>query len=331
MEIKCKVCGFIATHTKEQYCIRKMITHLRKEHSLTKEEYLVKYELDGVHPKCACGCGCNVNADKGWNKWLKYFADHKNTVHPSNETIDKIRRKAKYRLDNGYYDKFIDQKIVNDSFNEFITHKLSLNDITKKYGHDKRTLKRIWLNQNKITEKEYLEIAYKNQNLITTTKKKTRALEEIEFYNCVYDFIMENKYKYNINEINNMFGKTMTQTTLLKNLKNIFGIDFMKYLVLGVKSKEEMFFLDILRFYIGGHNIKYGFKLENKIYDAILYDKILFEYDGSYYHSDILSQNKDKEKDRIAHKYNYVLVRANEKSIKDINFLKKIIEWKNIV
>lgn len=125
-----------------------------------------------------------------------------------------------------------------------------------------------------------------------------------------------------------MFGDKIKQTTLMKHLIKLFSDDFSQYLIYGVKSKEETFFLDILRFYFGCKNVKYGFKLNGKIYDALIFNKILFEYDGSFYHKNKI--DNDNLKDKIAIENGYYIYRVDEKSVKDINFLKKISEWENL-
>lgn len=52
--------------------------------------------------------------------------------------------------------------------------------------------------------------------------KFEKAKQNLDFYEEVYDFILNNKNKYTINEINKIFGQKMKQTTLLKHLKKTF-------------------------------------------------------------------------------------------------------------
>lgn len=331
MEILCKICNKKISHNKEPYCIRTMVEHLRDEHNISKEEYLIKYELNGIAPRCACGCGNCVHVKKGWNKWNKYFKNHKNHIKNSEETRNKIKLKAKKRLETGYYDSIMSDEDINDSFDDFYNGRLTLREIQKKYNHDKRTIKRLWIKKGKINEHDYELIAYRNNFSLGVDKRFKKYNENLKYYEEIYDFILNNKHKYNICEINRIFGQKMTQTTLLRHLTKLFGNEVISYLVYGVKSQEELEFLNILKFYFGGSNIKYGFELGGKNYDALLFNKILIEYDGSFYHSSNEMKEKDKLKDQIAMKNGYVLIRCTEKSVKDIELLNKIKKiWKNI-
>lgn len=331
MEIICKICGEKVFHEKEPYCISKMLKHLKFAHSLTKEEYLIKYELNGEIPRCACGCGNPVSTMKGWNKWRKYYKNHKNHMKNSEKTRKKISDKAKERLCNGYYDSIMREDDINNSFDDFYYGRLTLTEIQKKYNHDKRTIKRIWISKKKINEHDYEIIAYRNNFTLGNDKRFKKYNENLKYYEEIYEFIIKNKYKYNICEINRIFGEKMNQTTLLKHLIKLFGDEVVSYLVYGVKSKEEIDFLNILKFYFGGNNIKYGFRLNDKIYDALLFGKILIEYDGEYFHKTEKQKENDKIKNNIAIQNNYILIRCTSKSIKDINLLNKINDlWKNI-
>ena len=330
MELICKICGKKIEHEKEPYAIREFLRHLKDEHSITKEEYIVKYELNGVHPKCACGCGNPVKCEKGWNMWRKYYKDHKNHMKTTEEVKQKISESAEKRKLSGYYDNIMSVEEINNSFNDFYNGRLTLGEISKKYNHDKRTIKRLWIAKNKIDEREYEKIAYRNNFSIGADKRFKKYNENLSYYEEIYDFILNNKHKYTINEINDIFGKKMAQTTLLKHLVKLFGNDVPSYLVFGYKSKEELFFLDILSFYFGSSNVKYGFELDGKIFDCLLFKNVIIEYDGRFYHSDEKSKENDLEKDKIAHDNGYILIRCNEKSVKQIDFLKELEKWKNI-
>lgn len=330
MEIKCKICGETFFHEKENYCIRSIVKHLKEKHKLTKKEYIIQYELNGEIPRCACGCGNAVEMKKGWNEWNKYYKDHKNHMKNSDETKEKISKKAKERFNNGYYDSIMSVDDINNSFDDFYNGRLTLFEIQKKYNHDKRTIKRLWISNNKINEHDYELIAYRNNFNIGKIKKAKKYQENLNYYEKIYDFILKNKNKFNICEINRIFGEKMRQTTLLKHLIKLFGNEVVSYLVYGVKSKEELQFLDILKFYFGGNNIKYGFNLEGKFYDALLFNKVLIEYDGEFYHRTEKQLTNDKVKDKIAKNNGYILIRCTPKSIKNIDLLNKIKQYGKI-
>lgn len=50
---KCEICG-------EERTSRGMSQHIKKAHSMTVENYIIKYVYNGDHPTCQCGCENNV-------------------------------------------------------------------------------------------------------------------------------------------------------------------------------------------------------------------------------------------------------------------------------
>lgn len=329
MEIQCKICGKKIEHNKEAYAIRTFIEHIKKEHNISKEEYIVKYELNGVHPTCACGCGNKVHLMKGWNKWRKYYKDHKNFVELGEDVILKLKKIGKEKHENYSYN-YIDNEIINNSFNDFVNGKMSLKKISETYMIDYRTLKSAWIFYKLISHEEYKKIAARNNSKLGVVAKINKIKSEKEFYDKVYNFIMNNPNVYTINEINKMFGNKVTVTTLLKNIKFFHGSDFINSLVFGYHSKIELKFYEILVFYFGKENVKCGFKLNNKVYDFKLFNKLLIEYDSKYFHSTNEQKNNDIEKDNIAINNGYILIRIKDTEIKNIDLLNKIEKWKNL-
>jgi len=47
---ECKICGNCFDQQSGQFTI-----HLKKEHNLTLEDYIVNTEFNNIHPKCKCG------------------------------------------------------------------------------------------------------------------------------------------------------------------------------------------------------------------------------------------------------------------------------------
>lgn len=98
-------------------------------------------------------------------------------------------------------------------------------------------------------------------------------------------------------------------------------------------SKKEKDLGDILKYYFGSKNVNMQFRLENKKYDFLLYNRILVEFDGTYWHSRSESKINDKIKTDLAKKYNYKLIRIKEEDAKNILVLldlKKQIENEQI-
>lgn len=326
MKLICKICGKeIENIHGDPYTIRDFLSHLMNSHQINKEDYLVKYELNGVHPLCACGCGNPVKPDKGWNVWRKYYKDHKNTVKASPDVVEKQKQIMIDRYKDPKYD-VMSMEDIKSSLEEF-RRGVSLRKLVDHYGHDKRTIKNLWMKYNLIDEVEYTKLAEINQKNAAFLAKSTRIRESISYYESIHKFILDNKYKYNISEVNSIFGNKTTNTTLMKNLLKLYKDGFDKFLLFGVKSKEEVQYIDILRYFFGAANVRYGFRLEEKLFDALLFNKILLEYDGSYYHSSKKSKLNDEEKDKIAKRNGYLLIRVNENTSKDINILKKIKDY----
>lgn len=328
MKLICKICGKEIEHPKDAYAIRDFLSHLREAHKMKKEEYLVKYECNGVHPTCACGCGNPVKPEKGWNKWRKYYKDHKNHMKVPQELVLAISERMKKRYKGRDYDVMTEEEI-KESLDRFKNGE-TLMKLSEDYGHDKRTLKSMWIKYGLISEIEYSRFAEHNQKVLSGATRADNSRQSIEYYETVHEFILKNKFKYNIHEINALFGNKPTDTTLMKNLLNLFDDGFEDYLILGVKSKEEVQYLDILRFFFGASNVKYGIKIGGRIFDALIFKKVLLEYDGSYYHSSEKSKDNDALKDKIAKENGYILIRVNEKTAKDIEILKKIKEYGKI-
>lgn len=63
----CKICG-------ETRNARGFSYHVSQSHGMKMDEYLVRYEFNGIHPTCACGCGLPVTI-RG-NQIMYYINNH---------------------------------------------------------------------------------------------------------------------------------------------------------------------------------------------------------------------------------------------------------------
>lgn len=70
MNKKCDICGF-SFHEQSG----KFTKHLEKEHNISLREYIIKYELSGVTPKCKCGY-CEEDAPFFRGKFLDRIGKH---------------------------------------------------------------------------------------------------------------------------------------------------------------------------------------------------------------------------------------------------------------
>ena len=144
----CKICGKEFKYEKLRYCRAQLTNHLKKEHHISVEDYLVKYELGGVHPKCLCGCGENVTLDKNW-KWHKYAKDS----HVGKAFTENAKKIKKEMLESRrivfdaktYYENKYDINLARSSAKDFLSRNYTLSELSEKYCLDKRTLKKMWI------------------------------------------------------------------------------------------------------------------------------------------------------------------------------------------
>ena len=101
-------------------------------------------------------------------------------------------------------------------------------------------------------------------------------------------------------------------------------------------SKPEMELYNLLKEKYGIDNIKHCYELNGYYYDICLFNKILIEYDGYYWHK-ILKNKNDIIKTNLAKQNDYVLYRIEEnynrktdlnKEIENINSL---LQHQNII
>jgi very-short-patch-repair endonuclease len=140
----------------------------------------------------------------------------------------------------------------------------------------------------------------------------------------VYKFLRKHPNRHTLKEIKNMYNLNQSSLVLYKRLVDVFDKEEIdKHLKLGISSKPEIEFFNILRFYYG-EDIQKNFVLNRKQYDYILLNKILIEYDGDYWHSMPNKIMVDKEKDILAKKNGYIIIRVKDSESKNVEVLHKI-------
>lgn len=327
---RCEICGKEFEHKHDSYAIRAIVQHVGKEHGLSKEEYTIQYVRGGNVPLCACGCGHPVEIAKGWDKWHKYYKDHKNTTSPSQESIDKTLKTKQEKLKDPSYDS-IPPNILEEALTRYRKHELTLKEIEASYGYDHRTFQRLWKLRGYSTREELLTLATVSKGTSGTRRGESLRKLNKDFYDDIRDFILNNSGKYTINDINIHFGNKVQNETLSRNLRDLYGDSLFEHVVFGIKSLEELKYLEILRFFLGPINVKLGYKIKDRIYDSLIVSKILFEYDGSYYHSGKDRRATDRLKDKLAKESGYYIIRVSDKQSKQLRTLIKIIVCANLV
>jgi len=92
MSIKCQICN------RELADNGWLGRHLKSAHSITSEEYILKYKYNSVHPICSCGCGCKTKfAKQGVFDFHQFLHGHKTP-----EAREKIFQKIKETNLNRY-------------------------------------------------------------------------------------------------------------------------------------------------------------------------------------------------------------------------------------
>jgi very-short-patch-repair endonuclease len=312
---------------KNGRAIHLLSQHLKKEYNISLKDYILKYYYNNIVPKCLCGCGKEVNYLKG--KFGHYYDNHKNFVKLSDaqKEVLRIANLEKNKLENRLKKLNKTKEEIILMYDFFINYTYNFTDITKKYQIDKRTLKKLWSELNLIKDKKKFEdVCKKHQKLWCNKNNKAGGKQHIDenLLLDIYYFLKNNISKYTINELTNKFNISTSSLVLYKRLCENFGESKInEYLRLGLSSKPENEYYNVLKYYFG-KSIQRGFKLEGKFYDFILCDKIIIEYDGDYWHNQLKNIENDRIKDDIAKKHGYIIFRVKESECKNIEILYKL-------
>lgn len=326
---ECKIDGFVIECDKG-FATSKLRRYVENTHNIKFEEYVLKYYYNNEKPKCLCGCGKNTLYHKG--KFLKYYGNHYNEMgeHPERRGLKEIR---KYNLlENklkrlGY--SVNELKVI---YNDFINFKINFTDIEKKYSLDKRTIKKYWRELNFIeNEDSFRRITKRHQNYWLNKNGKHGGKKYIDddILMNIYQYLKEHKNKLTIKEVKRKFDIPETSLVIYKRLCEVFGKkDVDEIIKIGVSSKPEMDYFNILKYYFGD-DISKNFMIGRKQYDYILCNKILIEFDGDYWHSLLKKIEGDKIKDKLAIDNNFIIYRVKESESKDLTHLNKLMELYN--
>lgn len=294
----CKICGKTIEHEKENVMRALANKHLKNEHNISVEDYLVKYELDGVHPKCLCGCGEDVHISHGWT-WNKYAKDShvgKTIADQSSELRKKIEKSRKVEFDlKAYYTSRYDKDLASKSAEDFLSKEYSLTDLEDKYKVDKRTLRKLWFTLGLVTTDQYIEVTnYTKYTLSTNKRSDSFRVESDSMFVKLYFLLKEHPQKYNMYSLVKEYNKNATEKIIrhpqqiYKKLHEIYGDEIDILLSKGYHSTEEFVFYDILSFYHSDWNIRIGYKINgyDYIYDFCINNILIIEYQSKgFYHS----------------------------------------------
>jgi very-short-patch-repair endonuclease len=325
-KINCLVCGEKIEHENSSWIKRNLENHIKTVHNISIKDYYIKFKYDGKHPKCNCGCGNEVKFSK--HKFNKFYKDHKNKVvgvykHQTKKKLTKDKIIKRLSLLN------IKESEFRNLFNLYKDYKISFSDLIKDIPLDKRTIKKYWILLKYVNNDDLKRISKKHQHIWSdkNNKKGGRKIIKHSILLEIYLLLNNNKGKYTLKEIINKFNLSYTELVLYKRLCENFSEKKVKDLLkLGISSKPETEFYNILCYYFGKSNLKKQFTLERKKYDIKLGENILIEFDGDYWHSLKGAKKSDKIKDNIALKNGFNLIRVKESESKNIEVLLKIKE-----
>jgi len=298
------------------------------------EKYIIKFFYDGDRPKCACGCKKETKFFKGL--FLKYFEDHKNKIKVPEDIKLKIRN-TKLRNSSKEYKKLgLDQDELKNLWELYKNTNKSINEISQLAGVDGRTIKKYWVLLNITNKKMLNRVSKKHKYNISIKKRKTNRIKKIDrkLYLEILDYVYNKKsvgYPITFRKCMNEFDINLSVYIFKNNLVSLFGKKVLNLFKNSCSSQEELNFLLILKFYFGDKNVFGSYPLEGRIYDFMISDKLLIEYDGNFWHSNInpytkidIIKKRDSDKNQIAIKNGFKIYRFGSKDLYNINTVKKI-------
>lgn len=342
--IECKICGnkYYSTFAGREK--KKLAKHLKVDHKMTSYEYVLTYMYDGNEPECACGCGKKTKYKK-W-KFDKYYLDHKNTVSPSKAIREKMSIASREKQKNNYKKLGLTCDQLKDYWLKYKESEYTQKHIRNISGVDFRTIRRYWEVLEIVKKEEINRYGRIHQFVYANQGDKNGSYVSIDkkVLDSILDYAERKMYANKpiyIYQVIRKFDLRCTKHVLEKRLTEIYGWECLKvFKKKGISSDEELEFKTILEHFFEGHNVIHGFRLENKVYDFLLYGKILLEFDGDFWHCGykenhpmgtdyvVTTAKRDKEKNDIAKRNGYPIYRIWSSDSKDIesvfNLLREI-------
>jgi hypothetical protein len=222
--------------------------HIKREHLITKKEYVLKHIFKGMHPKCECGCGKNVKILYYFPYKVDYVSGHNKNPMLENrhtqETKMKMSVKAIERIEKGI-GKTIDTepelrfKSILDKFQIEYVHPCKINlgnrmatvdfyipekdvlvEIDGEYWHpEKLENLNFYILPNVISDKqkEVLDNMIRIRSLDLDKYESLTTKEEL--LNCILG-VSNSNYTYNLTYTQPVINKEYFQVCLDKKGKN---------------------------------------------------------------------------------------------------------------
>lgn len=316
---KCKLCDQIFEHHLKGKELWNLNIHLKKVHSITSYEYVKNTEYSGENPLCKCGCGNHVKFYK-W-KFNTYFEDHKNFQKVSKSVLEKISNTVEKNSKYKYVNLGLSYNDLVEYWNKYKTPEFTKKTIENICQVDFRTIEKYWQLNEIANNNEIRRYKKLHQHVWANIKEKNGVFVSIDdnLLDEMIDYAWKRKRSkkhITINQLKEKFKLDYTVYIIQKRLIDRFGEDCLHIFSSGLASKPELEFKTILEFYFGQKNVIHTFRLERKFYDFLLFDKLLIEYDGDYWHSFEKQTNADFNKNEIAEKYKYKIYRIKDSESK---------------
>jgi len=319
-EAKCLYCDAVFNHEFKGYGLKNLIKHIENVHLIKYEDYIILNFHNGNKPLCLCGCGTETQFRKG--KFLKYYLDHYNKIKGDLKSFKIGAKSIEDRIKNSGFTR----EFLYDLYLEFCSMNSNYTSISKKTGLDKRTIFKYWKDLEFIDNLEnFKRIVKKNQtkpeNRKTDLKQK---IDETLLFDSYY-MLKQNPNTLTLSIIKNKLNINNSDKVLYDRLCDFFTKPEIDNLLgKGLSSQEENNFYLILCYYFGRNNIKKSFRIGRKIYDFLLFGKLIIEFDGEYWHSLEKNIKNDTEKNKLAMDNGYYIFRVSDKKAKDPNIILKI-------
>lgn len=325
----CPICGQDLKTEEKPDNIKKQIfsKHLKYHHNLTLEEWIIQNYHNNKPFLCLCGCGQKVICKYG--KFLYCYKNHYdiNVNEKECNPTTKQQPNPMKRLGMQQYLRRKGLTIDNlkEYFQKFKTSEWPLSKLAESIGIRPVTLKKWWFESNICTNAQYDRISRQHKWIIKQ-KSETKVLIDEDILLNIFNYLQEaykNKESITLQKLLNVFNLDVSKHILYNRLIQNFGKEKINELMSsGNSSKPEINFYFTLCYFFGKKNIKKQFKLERKFYDFLLYDKILIQFDGQYWHKD--KKESDNQKDEIALKNNYIIFRVSDKDANNFQIWNKL-------
>ena len=241
-----------------------------------------------------CGRKCYTSTLKGEGNHF-YGKEHKK------ESIDSMKRKLSDRM-SGEKNPFFGKTHTKES-------KKKIRERNEKYREE---------------NKEYLLLKRLNRKNLTREK-----VEGIWEQYCLKPY--NNKWIQEVSGVDHRTIKGFVIDLGISTPEEIKEVGERKKMFQGQGvSYPELVLLKLLQEAFGEENVRHQVKRFGYYYDFLLYNDVLIEYDGYYFHR-ILENKNDKIKDRLAQENGYTLIRVEEDEQRKVFFQDQIKRITNTI